>query len=164
MSEEYPLEQVLSVKRKRVTDAERVVEEKTRALEVEQEKLKKIQGERDEVQRHFQEKTDQLKAAFNEGTTAEDVLKMKGYIKVVEERKGKAEKKVAEQETQVQKAEEELEAAKEDLRVKRLEEEKITIHKEEWEKEIKQELDKQEAKEQDEVGQLLYESQKRKKK
>ncbi len=159
----YPLEQVLSVKKDRVEKAERVVEEKKRALEIEQEKLKKVEAERDGVKEHRAEKMQQLREAFDKGTTSDEVLQMKAYLKVVDEKLEKAEARVVEQQKQVDAAEKAVEEAKEELRLKRLEEEKIKIHKEEWAKEVKLELSKKEAKEHDEIGQLMHESQKRQK-
>lgn len=159
---EYPLEQVLEVKKERVKRAEKVVDEKKRALEIEQEKLKKVEAERDEIKRHHREKLEQIRHAFDLGTTSEEVLQKKAYLKVVEQRVNKVEQRVAEQIKQVQAAENALTAAQQELHIKRMEEEKLTLHREEWIKEMKKELAHQEAKEQDEIGQLLYESRKRK--
>jgi len=163
MAPKYPLEQVLQVKRDRVEKAEKVVEEKKRALDIEKEKLKKVIAERDAVKEHRNSKMAQLRKALDEGTTSDEVLKMKAYIKVVAERLVKEEEKVKKQEEQVKNAEKALENAKMELKKKRLEEEKIKIHREEWEKEMKKEMASQEAKDQDELGQLMHESQRRKK-
>lgn len=160
---QYPLEQVLRVKRDRVEKAEKAVEEKKRALEIEEEKFKKVVAERDAVKQHFMDKMTQLRQALDEGTTSDEVLQMKAYIKVVQERLAKEEEKVAKQKEQVKIAEQNLEKAQIELKQKRIEEEKIKIHREEWEKEMKKELDQREAKEQDELGQLMHQSQKRKK-
>jgi len=161
---QYPLQQVLAVKRERVDKAEKVVEEKKRVLEVEEAKLKRVTAERNEIAQHKQEKFVQLKAAFDEGTTSDKVLQMKGYIKIVDEKLKQAEQKVTQQTQQVKQAEQALTVAKEELRLRRLEEEKLRLHREEWDKEMKKELEQREAKEYDEVGQLVHDSQKRKKK
>lgn len=163
MAPKYPLQQVLEVKKDRVQKAERVVDEKERALEIEQEKLKKVIAARDQVAQHKEDKVRQIDDAFKKGTTSDEVLQKKAYLKVVDEKLAAEEKKVQEQKEQVKKAEKNLEEAKEDLRQKRKEEEKIELHRQQWEKEQKIELGRQEAKEQDEIGQLLYESYKRKK-
>ena len=163
MKPKYPLEQVLHVKRDRVEKAEKVVEEKKRALEIEEEKLRKVKEERDAAKKHRDDKLAQLRKALDEGTTSDEVLQMKAYLKVVEERLVKEEEKVKKQEELVKVAEKALEDAKVDLKRKRIEEEKIKIHREEWEKETKKALSVQEAKDQDELGQLMHESQRRKK-
>jgi flagellar biosynthesis chaperone FliJ len=163
MKIKYPLEQVLAVKRERVEKAEKVVEEKKRALQIEEEKLKKIEEERDRVLNHHNDKLAQLRHALDTGTTSDEVLQMKAYLKVVKERLAKEEAKVKTQKEQVRVAERNLEDARRDLKKKRIEEEKISLHKEQWIKEMKLEHAKQEAKEQDEIGQVLYESQRRKK-
>jgi len=163
MKIKYPLEQVLAVKRDRVEKAEKAVEEKKRALEVEQEKLKQVEEERDAVLNHHNDKLAQLRHALDTGTTSEEVLQMKAYLKVVKEKLVKEETKVKTQQEQVKTAERNLEQAKLDLKKKRMEEEKISLHKEHWIKEMKIEHAKQEAKEQDEIGQVLYEAKRRRK-
>ncbi len=164
MKIKYPLEQVLAVKRDRVEKAERVVEEKKRSLQVEEEKLKKIEEERDRVLNHHNDKLAQLRHALDTGTTSDEVLQMKAYLKVVKEKLLKEEAKVKAQIEQVRIAERNLQEAQRDLKKKRVEEEKISLHKEQWVKEMKIEHAKQEAKEQDEIGQVLYEGKRRKNK
>lgn len=159
----YPLEQVLTVKKDRVDKAEKVVKEKQRALEIEEEKLRRVEKERDQVKSHHADKLAQLRAAMDEGTTSDEVLQMKAYLKVVQEKLKKAEEKVKEQSKQVATAQKNLDVAKEDLRQKRVEQEKIEIHKEEWEKQSKKERAAEEAKQQDEIGQAMYQAHKRRK-
>ncbi len=162
MTEKYPLEQVLAVKKDRVRKAEKVVEEKKRALNVEEEKLKKVEEERNRVLNHHNDKLAQLRKAMDEGTTSDEVLQMKAYLKVVKEKLKKEEEKVKAQKEQVRIAERNLDEARKELKKKRLEEEKIQLHKEQWTKEARAEADKKEAKEQDEIGQVLHEAQKKK--
>lgn len=153
----YPLEQVLAVKKDRVEKAEKLVIEKRRALEIEQEKLKKVEEARDKVLKHHNDKLAQLRKALDEGTTSDEVLQMKAYLKVVKEKLKKAEEKVKEQKVQVKNAEQALEVALKDLHRKRVEEEKIKMHKEEWEKEALKEMAKQEARDHEEIGTIGYE-------
>ncbi len=160
----YPLEQVLIVKKGRVEKAEKVVQEKERALQVEKEKLKKIEAERDIVLKHHGEKLAQLREAMDEGTTSDEVLQMKAYLKVVKENLAKEEAKVKQQKEQVRLADKNLQDALLDLKKKRMEEEKIKLHKEHWMHETKLETAREEAKEFDEIGQVLYESHRKKKK
>ncbi len=160
----YPLEQVLAVKKDRVEKAEKVVAEKRNALEIEQEKLKKVEEERDKVLKHHGDKLAQLRKVLDEGTTSEEVLQMKAYLKVVKEKVKKAEEKVKEQQEQVKIAQQGLEAALKDLHRKRIEEEKINMHKEEWEKEARKEMALYEAREQDEIGAAGYEIKRKKRK
>lgn len=164
MKIKYPLEQVLVIKKDRVEKAERVVEQKIEALKTEEEKLKKAEQERDEVLHHHADKLSQMRHALDTGTTSDEVLQMKVYLKEVKEKLAKEEIKVQKQQEQVKIAEQHLEEAKLELKQKRLEEEKIQLHKENWTKEMKIEFAQQEAKEQDEIGQVLYEGHRRKKK
>lgn len=159
----YPLDQVREVKQDRVDKAEKVVKEKKYALEIEQGKLKKVEAERDKVLSHHDEKLAQLRLSLDEGTTSSEVLQMKAYLKVVKEQLAKEEQKVIKQKEQVKLAEANLKAAEDDLKQKRLELEKIALHKTEWEKEAAKEMLKEEIKEEDEIGNLMYQSEKRKK-
>lgn len=79
----YPLEPVLSIKKDRVDRAEKVVKEKRRLLELEQEKLRERESERDKVKNHYMQKIRQLREQLDDGTTSDAILKMKAYIKVV---------------------------------------------------------------------------------
>lgn len=162
--QKYPLEQVLEIKHDRVKKAQKVVDEKKRLLEVEEKKMKQLEEERDVVLHHHRDKLQQLRQALDEGTTSIEVLQMKSYLKVIKEKLVKAETKVIEQQKQVQVAKKNLEAAQKDLYRKLLEEEKIKMHKEHWVKEEKIEIEKNEAKEHDEIGQVLHQATKRKKK
>jgi flagellar biosynthesis chaperone FliJ len=155
---QYPLAQVLDVKKKRVEDAEKVVQEKRRLLEVEQEKLAQAKRERDKVRDHRDAKLAQLRHAMDTETTSPEVQRMKQYLEVVKERLAGEEKKVDEQNKQVRNAETALEAAQEDLKRRRLELDKIKMHRDEWEREAKRELLIEEQREQDELGSIMHQS------
>lgn len=160
----YPLEQVLEIKHDRVKKAQKVVDEKKRILEGEEKKLYELEKERDRVLHHHNDKLKQLRAVLDEGTTSTEVIQMKVYLKITKEKLVKEEAKVKEQQKQVQTAKKNLEAAQKELYRKRIEEEKIILHKDNWMMQTKIEIEKNEAKEHDEIGQVFYESAKRKKK
>lgn len=160
----YPLEQVLEVKKDRVEKAEKVVREKKRLLEVEKEKLERVEKERDLVLHHHNEKLSQIREALDEGTTSDKVIGMKSYLKVVKEKLVKEEIKVKDQKKNVEQAEEQLETAKKEWQKRRIEAEKIELHKQEWLKGITKELEREEAKEYDELGTTLHLSKKKQKK
>ncbi|AAX50948.1 type III secretion system protein CdsO [Chlamydia trachomatis] len=158
----YPLEPVLSIKKDRVDRAEKVVKEKRRLLELEQEKLRERESERDKVKNHYMQKIRQLREQLDDGTTSDAILKMKAYIKVVAIQLSEEEEKVNEQKENVLAAAKELERAEVELTKRRKEEEKTRLHKEEWMKEALKEEARQEEKEQDEMGQLLHQLHKQK--
>lgn len=160
----YPLEQVLIVKQDRVKKAEKVVQEKKRALEIEEEKFKKIAAERNRVLKHHNDKLLQMREKFDAGTTSPEIQQMKVYLGIVKENLKKEEEKAKKQKEQVVIAEKKLAEAKQDLKNKRKEVEKLEIHKEEWLKVERKELERQEGIRQDEIGTTIYESQKRKRK
>lgn len=131
----YPLEPVLAIKRDRVDRAEKVVKEKRRLLEIEQEKLREIEAARDKVKNHYMQKIQQLRELLDEGTTSDAVLQRKAYIKVVAVQLAEEEEKVNKQKENVLAASKELEKAEVNLAKRRKEEEKTRLHKEEWMKE-----------------------------
>lgn len=153
---EYPLEQVLEIKRRRVEAAEKVVKQHQEELEAEQEKLKKAEAERDKVLQHRQDKLDQLRDELDEGTTSPKILQMKRYLEVVDERVQVEEKKVEDQKEQVKVAEDNLEVARTVLKRKRLEVDKLISHRKDWIKEKRLELQVIEGRELDEIGNVSY--------
>jgi flagellar biosynthesis chaperone FliJ len=141
----YPLEQIAQIKVKRLEEAEKLLKEKKRLLEVELEKLKKAEEKRDLVKKHRQDK--------QEGTTSDKIITHERYLKkIVDEELKSEEKKVVDQKKIVTKAEEEVEKARKDRLKKNQDVEKLKLHKTEWEKEALYEEMKKEAIETDEMG------------
>ena len=157
----YPLKQIIEVKQKRVDDAEKVVKEKQAALQAEQEKLRQREAEREKVKKHYQDKLNQLREILDSETTSPKILQMKVYIKIVDEKLKVEEKKVKDQQEQVNTAQKNLDQAKENLRIKRQEVDKLLNHKKDWEKEMRKELEIIEGREQDELGSMIYTTNKR---
>ena len=153
---EYPLDQILGVKKKRVEEAQREVVNKQEALKKEEQELLKVEKKRDEVKNHKQEKLDQLVTTLNEGTTSDEVLQMKAYLEVVEEKLQDAEQKVQNQKQAVETAKQNLEVAKEDLHKKRKEVDKLEMHRKKWLKKEEKELARKDQLQQDEIGQTIF--------
>lgn len=160
--EVYPLAQVLEVKQRRVDEAEKVVKEKQLALTKEKEKLAEREVEKNKVKQHYQDKLTQLRQILDEGTTSPKIQQTKAYLKVVDEKLKIEEKKVKEQEEQVKIAQKNLDQALEQLRIKRQEVDKLQIHKKDWERILRRELEIIEGREQDELGFLVHLSNARK--
>ncbi|MBA3720897.1 MAG: type III secretion T3S chaperone [Parachlamydiaceae bacterium] len=160
----YPLKQIIEVKQKRVEDAEKVVLEKKLALQKEQEKLAQREAERNKVKKHQQDKLTQLRDTLDHVMTSPKVQQMKVYLKIVDEKLKVEEKKVKDQQELVNVAVKNLELAQDDLRKKRQEVDKLVTHKKDWEKEMRKEYDIIEGREQDELGTVIYFTQKPKKK
>lgn len=158
----YPLEPVLLIKKDRVDRAEKVVKEKRRLLDIEQDKLHELEAARDKVKNHYMQKIQQLRTLLDEGTTSDAILQRKSYIKVVAMQLAEEEEKVNKQKENVLAATKELEKATASLAKRRKEEEKTRLHKEEWLKEALKEEAREIEKEQDEMGQLLHQLRKKK--
>lgn len=152
----YPLKQVLEVKQKRVEDAEKIVKEKQLALLKEQQVLEQKEKDRDKAKGHYDDKLKQMRQTMDEGTTSPKIQQMKAYLKVAKERVAVEEKKVKDQKTQVEAAEKNLEEAKRTLKIKRQEVDKLQSHRTDWTKEMRKELEVVEAREQDELGSIIY--------
>lgn len=152
----YPLGEVLEIKNRRVDVAEQVVREKKKLLEIEQQKLKEREAERDKVKNHLKDKVDQLRQLLDEGTTSDKIDRGKIYIKVVRERLAVEEKKVKDQKQQVDLAEKNVEIAKNQLKDRERERDKIVTHKKEWTKETVKELVVEETRAEDELGSIMF--------
>lgn len=152
----YPLLQVLEVKRKRVEDQERIVQEKKVILEKEQEKLKEREAERDKAKQHHVAKLQQLRDELDHSTSTQTIMQMKAYLKVALEKVKIEEKKVKEQRDQVELAEKALEEAREVLKLRRLEVDKLETHMADWMQETRKESEILEGREQDELGSMIY--------
>ena len=153
MAAKYPLEQIQEIKQKRLEEAEKILKEKKRLLDVEIEKMKKIEEKRDLVKKHKKDKLAKFFEEFAEGTTSDKIVTHERYLKkVVDEELKAEEKKVLDQGKVVKKAEEEVEKARKERLKKNLDVEKLKLHKGEWTKEAQKEELKIEASETDELG------------
>lgn len=158
----YPLEQVLEIKKRRVAEAEKILKEKQAILDQEKKKLKAYQDAYQAVVEHHKAKLDQLRLALDEGTPSYKIEQMRTYIKEVKNKMYEEKRKVERQEKQVEKAQVAVDEAKKVLKERRLEVDKLENHKEDWMKQEMKELNKKEAKQLDEIGSLVFLSNKRK--
>ena len=161
MAEEYPLHQVVEIKQKRLEEAERLLKEKRALLEEEETKLRKCEEEFEKSKAHYDDKIAQLRDELDAGTTSDKIDQMKNYLHIVEDDLKLKKKKVKEQQQAVVKAEEAVEVARQDMLQKQRDIEKLSMHKEEWVKEVKYEERRQEANEQDEIGTIRHVRKKR---
>jgi flagellar biosynthesis chaperone FliJ len=152
----YPLEQIAIIKQKKLDEAEKVLREKKAALEREQEKLVAVEKERDEVKDHRFAKLTQLRDQMDQGAPSTKIQQMRYYLKVVDEKLKSKELKVKEQQKQVEKATQQVEQARTDLIKKQQDVEKMQIHREEWEKEMKALAEHKEGLQSDEMGSLMH--------
>lgn len=152
----YPLAEVLEVKNRRVEIAELAVKEKKKLLEIEEEKLRQREAERDKVKDHYKAKMNQLRKELDEGTTSDKIDQMKVYLKVVQEHLAAEEKKVKEQKAQVELAQKNLDIAKAQLKDRERERDKIVTHRKEWTKETVKEMQVIETRAEDELGSTMY--------
>ena len=153
----YPLGQVLDVKIKRQEEAEKIATEKRRIFDAEMEKLKTQEAKRNEVLGHYQNKLTQLRQVLDSGdVTTTEITQMRDYMKTVKEKLLKEESLVKEQKKKTDTAEEALNESIKIVKSKRLDVDKMKIHKGEWTEETNKELAKNEEKLLDEVGTTMF--------
>ncbi|CRX37749.1 type III secretion T3S chaperone [Estrella lausannensis] len=152
----YPLLEVMNIKKRRVDDQERVVKEKKAKLDLETQKLKEREADRDKVLKHHNDKLEQLRHELDTGTTTEKIKMMKVYLKEVKEKLKIEEKKVKEQKDQVELAAKDLDVAEKELKKRRQDVDKLNVHRADWEKEIKLEMEMKELDQQDEMGNVIF--------
>ena len=120
--------------------------------------------ERNEVLKHKDDKLNQFREKLDEGTTTDKIKQMKRYLEVVKERLEVKEKKVKDQKEVVKEAIKQFDLAKMEMIKKRKDLEKLEIHKKQWEKEMRFLIEKETAKEHDELGSARHSMQKKEKK
>ncbi len=152
----YPLEELVKIKKKRFERSIKIVKEKTIILQREKDILKKVEDKRNKVFKHKEDKLEQLRASLDEGERTDKIREKKTYLKVVKEDLLLHDKKVKDQEKSVSEAENDLEAAKKDLLAKQKDVEKLKIHKKSWEKEMKYVEAQKEQIIQDEIGSVRH--------
>ncbi|HSX10969.1 MAG TPA: type III secretion T3S chaperone [Chlamydiales bacterium] len=152
----YPLEQLMVIKKNRFDQAVKTLEEKKKILEKAYEKLYDVTQERDKALVHKKAKLAQLREALDEGTTTDKIQQMKVYLKIVDEKLAEKEKKVVDQQKQVDLAQKQVDLATDELFQRKKDLEKLEIHKQEWEKELRYWTEQKEALEQDEQGSAAH--------
>lgn len=160
----YPLRQVLEIKKRRVKESEKLVQEKKQILKQEEEKYEKYRLAYQKVDDHHQDKLTQQREALDEGVQPYKINEMKEYLKEVKLKRLEEQRKMDRQKKQVEVAEKKLKDAKEILKQRRLEVDKLEMHKSQWIHQEQLKLKKEEAKRLDEIGSLIYENYQRKEK
>jgi hypothetical protein len=152
----YPLEQLMLIKERRLEESEKRLKEKKQILEKELQKLKTLEAEAQLVHDHKQEKIKQLDKEMDQGTDSLQLDIAYKYLKIVQEQLVQKKKKVLEQDKVVKTAEQQVEAARIEMIKKQREVEKLTIHKDEWKKEVMKEIEYKETLNSDEIGSAKY--------
>ncbi|MEX0961711.1 MAG: type III secretion T3S chaperone [Simkaniaceae bacterium] len=152
----YPLQQLQTIKKKRLEEAERLLKEKKETLSQEEERLLEAEKIRDKTLHHRDKKVAQLQEEFSKGTTSDRIETADRYLKVVGEELKKKEMKVVEQKLVVEKAEKAVEAARKEMLQKQQDVEKLKIHKKEWQKQARLEEKRKDDIETDELGSAMH--------
>src|SRR3990167_5058886 len=97
MKEEYPLEELFTIKIRRFETAIKVLEEKKRLYLKEVEILRKVEEERDEVLKHKNDKLKQLRESLDTGERTDKIQEKKRYLEIVKDKLLEKEKKVQKQ-------------------------------------------------------------------
>lgn len=135
---------------------------KKKQLEREQEKLKRAELERDKVKEHYKNKLNQLRQSLDAGTTTDKIQQMRQYLSTVEEKRLQEEDKVKKQKLAVDQAEVDLQNAQNAWKQCIKEVDKLKEHRKLWTKQMMLEIELAEAKEQDELGSIIFQNSKTK--
>jgi NhaP-type Na+/H+ and K+/H+ antiporter len=150
----YPLEEIDQIKKKRFEEAEKSLQEKKEYLAKEQKKLEQYMKDLELIKQH---KIRQMMDEMQKGTTSDQIMLKERYLKVVVEEKLKREHaKVFEQQKEVKKAQDEVEKARVLLEQRRQDVDKLRMHREDWEQEVRKELEAFDVKETDEIGTTIH--------
>ena len=153
----YPLEEIEQIKKKRLEEAEKSLQEKKQFLEKEQKKLDQYTKELELIKQHKIDKIRQMMDEMEKGTTSDQIMIKERYLKVVVEEKLKREHaKVVEQKKEVNKAVDEVEKARILLEQRRQDVEKLRLHREDWEVEMRSLEAAEENKDTDEIGTTMH--------
>lgn len=153
----YPLEEIDQIKKKRFEEAEKSLQEKKEFLAKEQKKLEQYMKDLELIKQHKIEKIRQMMDEMQKGTTSDQIMLKERYLKVVVEEKLKREHaKVFEQQKEVKKAQDEVEKARVLLEQRRQDVDKLRMHREDWEQEVRKELEAFDVKETDEIGTTIH--------
>ena len=152
----YPLEQLLTIKKNRFDQAVKILEEKKALLEKAVARLAEVTKERDEVATHKAAKLAQLREALDAGTPTNKIQQMKVYLDLVNEQLFEKEKRVTEQKKQVALAQNQVDLATAEMFQRKKDLEKLEIHRDEWNKEARQILERKEESVLDEQGQASH--------
>jgi flagellar biosynthesis chaperone FliJ len=153
---QYPLEQLTLIKQKKLEEAEKNLKEKKIAYDKEKEKLETLEKDRDKVKFHRDDKLNQLRQKLDEGTTTDKIQQMKIYLKEVDDKLKVKENKVKDQVKVVDAAEKKVAEARIEMIKRQQDMEKMRLHREEWEKEMKIIEDHKESLEMDETGSSMF--------
>jgi flagellar export protein FliJ len=157
MTQKYPLAQLLEIKKKRVEEAEKVLKQRREALEAEEKKLQELMEQRDRTAGLYKAKLTELRQGMDEGTvTQEKIAHVQDYLKQVKAQLRQEEQKVQDQTLVRDKAQTAVDEAYAILRQKRVEVEKLELHRDEWQKGVSKEELRLEGIEIDDLGTAMF--------
>jgi chromosome condensin MukBEF ATPase and DNA-binding subunit MukB len=152
----YPLIEVIRIKKRRLDEAEKVLRDKKLILEKELEKLNTLQKQFDEAKKVFDNYLFKLREAMDAGEPSQKIDQHKLHLKELKERYLLAQKNVENQKKVVKTAEEAVEVARADYQLKEKEVEKLHIHKSEWNQAMKLEEQRGEDIKMDDISNATY--------
>lgn len=157
----YPLEEICKVKEERKNRAARVVQEKQRILDAEEQKLQQLQAEYQQQIDYKTNRINDLMDMRDRGEITPSYYKqMMLFTIVLDEKIMTAYKYIEQQRVVIQKAQKAVNDAKAELKLREIEVDKIKEHKKEWVEEEKKRVDEIIEDELDEIGALMIESKK----
>ncbi len=138
----YPLEEIITIKGKRLEEAEKMLKHQKEILDEENKKLKECKKKLEDVKKRKIEKVKKHLDLLEKGTTSKEIAIHERYLKqVISEELQVEMKKVNNQEKIVKQSEENVVKARKEYLQKNQDVEKLNLHRKEWDREIeKQEI------------------------
>lgn len=148
----YPLIEVIRLKKRRLDEAEKILREKKEILTKEEDKLKIYQKELNEAKIKFDTYLQKLREAMDKGEPSSKIDQHKLHLKDLKDLFLVCQKKVDNQKKVVKSAQEAVETARLEYQMREKELEKLTIHKAEWLQAMKLEQARAEELKMDEIS------------
>jgi len=152
----YPLEQLLEIKEKRVEDAERILHEKKEALAREEKKLEECIEREKQAKNTYDEQLETFYNDFEGGTQSHKIKQRKEHLKTLLEQVKIEKEKTEKQREVVKEAEVAKDEAKAVLDQRRIDLDKIEEHKKAWVKADLEEKERLHIIEHDELGAMIH--------
>jgi len=155
--EKYRLQPLLEVKERHKRQTEIALSKAFKELKEEEEKLKKLEREKQEiVEKRLQTRREMAEMVRMGESQVSDSHTRLNYLKKLQEDEEKKDQEIEDQKLAIKRAEEKLAQAKRDY-IDACKEVKIMEkHKELWAKKVKQKLEYQEAKQMNELGNVIH--------
>lgn len=153
----YRLQALLILKERAKRSAEIELSKALKKLKEEEEKLAKLEQEREEILQKIVDQRDEMSREVGSGKAVmQDPQFRLNFVRKLKEDLADKEQEIEEQKQVIQQAETRVQRARQDYIIAAQEENMMLKHKELWEKKLQQQLNAEENKQMNELGQVIH--------